>query len=97
MMDQRQEALLGLPLTNAEREWLTSRLETLSVKELLLPEADMGAAAKLLAHYFGAKRAYIRSPLFWRGMGGKARPFVVGRLPEGEAIPPEAWWGPVFD
>ena len=33
MMDQRQEALLGLPLTNAEREWLTSRLETLSVKE----------------------------------------------------------------
>ena len=32
-MDQKQEALLGLPLTNAEREWLTSRLETLSVKE----------------------------------------------------------------
>ena len=33
MMDQKQEALLGLPLTNAEREWLTDRLETLSVKE----------------------------------------------------------------
>ena len=33
MMDQSQEALLGLPLTNAEREWLTDRLETLSVKE----------------------------------------------------------------
>ena len=32
-MNQKQEALLGLPLTNAEREWLTSRLETLSVKE----------------------------------------------------------------
>lgn len=32
-MDQKQEALLGLPLTNAEREWLTDRLETLSVKE----------------------------------------------------------------
>ena len=32
-MNQKQEALLGLPLTNAEREWLTDRLETLSVKE----------------------------------------------------------------
>ena len=32
-MNQKQEALLGLPLTNAEREWLISRLETLSVKE----------------------------------------------------------------
>ena len=84
-------ALVGAAIVQREDE------ETLSVKELLLPEADMGAAAKLLAHYFGAKRAYIRSPLFWRGMGGKARPFVVGRLPEGEAIPPEAWWGPVFD
>lgn len=33
MMNQMQEALLGLPLTNVEREWLTDRLETLSVKE----------------------------------------------------------------
>ena len=33
MMNQKQEALLGLPLTNAEREWLTDRLETLSVKK----------------------------------------------------------------
>ena len=33
MMEQTQEALLCLPLTSAEREWLTSRLETLSVKE----------------------------------------------------------------
>ena len=32
-MNQKQEALLGLPLTNAEREWLTGRLEMLSVKE----------------------------------------------------------------
>ena len=32
-MNQKQEALLRLPLTNAEREWLTDRLETLSVKE----------------------------------------------------------------
>lgn len=33
MMDRDHKALLGLPLTNAEREWLTDRLETLSVKE----------------------------------------------------------------
>lgn len=33
MMSQKQEALLGLPLTNVDREWLTDRLETLSVKE----------------------------------------------------------------
>lgn len=32
-MNQKQEALLRLPLTNAEREWLTGRLEMLSVKE----------------------------------------------------------------
>lgn len=32
-MDRDHEAFLGLPLTNAERAWLTERLETLSVKE----------------------------------------------------------------
>ena len=32
-MEQTQEALLCLPLTSAEREWMIGRLETLSVKE----------------------------------------------------------------
>ena len=32
-MEREKKTLLGLPLTGAERQWLTERLETLSVKE----------------------------------------------------------------
>lgn len=71
--------------------------EELHLKELLLPEGDPQEAAVLLSHHFGARRVTVRSPLFFPGADAKTRPFIVGFLPEDEAVPAEAWWGPVFD
>ena len=71
--------------------------DELRLKELLLPEGEPREAAALLSHHFGARRAAVRSPLFFPGADGEARPFIVGFLPTGEMVPKEAWWGPVFD
>ena len=69
------------------------------IKELLLPEGDIEAAAALIMSVYPAERLRLRTPVFWKKPGiGEDREYVVA-IPknEGEMPSPEAWWGLVFD